>query len=131
MGTTPEPSSLSTGEYSPYVRAIIEARERGDLDAGLRLIAPDSIDQGQHVTRDDWRRKWELILAGCPDFEVATEHSVQDGEWVANRYLIRGTHTGDFFGRPPTGKRFEVGGLDMVRVSDGQLVEHWTFGDPI
>jgi predicted ester cyclase len=113
------------------VRAIIEARERGDLDAGLRLSAPDSIDQGRRATRDDWRRKWESILAGCPDFEVTTEHSVENGEWVANRYTIRGTHTGDFFGKPPTGDRFEIGGMDMVRVSDGLLIEHWTFADPI
>jgi SnoaL-like polyketide cyclase len=41
--------------------------------------------------------------------------------------LLRGTHTGDFFGQPPTGAPFEARGLDMVRVRDGQLVEHWAF----
>ncbi|MGH3172016.1 MAG: ester cyclase, partial [Trebonia sp.] len=52
---------------------------------------------------------------------------MEDGEWVARRFTIRGTHTGDFFGQPPTGQRFEVWGMDMVRVRDGQLVEHWAF----
>jgi predicted ester cyclase len=113
------------------VRAIIAARERNDMEASLRLIAPESLDQGEQVTREDWRRKWESMRAGCPDMEVSTEHSVENGEWVANRYTIRGTHTGDFFGLPPTGERFETRGLDMVRVRDGLLVEHWAFAGPL
>ena len=70
-------------------------------------------------------------MLGCPDLEVTTEHSIEDGEWVANRYTIRGTNTGDFFGRPPTGRPFETTGLDMVRVHDGQVIEHWTFAEPL
>jgi predicted ester cyclase len=121
-----------TEQNSPkaVVRAIIDARERGDIDAALELIAPESVDQGRPATRADWRAKWAGILAGSPDFQVITEHSITDDEWVSNRYTIRGTHTGDFFGAPPTGKRFETSGMDMVRVRDGRLVEHWTFSDP-
>ncbi|MEV4096497.1 ester cyclase [Streptosporangium saharense] len=104
------------------VRAIIAAREDNDLDAGLRRIAPDSLDQGRRVSREDWRRKWEHMLTDSPDLEVVTEHSVENGEWVANRYTIRGTHTGE---------RFEIHGMDMVRVRDGQLVEHWVFAEPL
>jgi predicted ester cyclase len=112
------------------VRAIIAAREDSDLETGLDFIATESLDQGQWVGHEDWRRKWEYMRAGCPDMEVITEHSVENGEWVANRYTIRGTHTGDFFGQPPTGERFEIRGMDMVRVHDGRLVEHWAFAEP-
>jgi predicted ester cyclase len=113
------------------VRAIIEAHEGNDLDASLRYIAPESLDQGRRVGREDWRRKWEYMRAGCPDMEVITEHSVENGEWVANRYTIRGTHTGDLFGQAPTGERFEIRGMDMVRVRDGRLIEHWAFAEPL
>ena len=102
------------------------ARARGDFEAALLLIAPQSLDQGERVTREDWRRKWESMRAASPDLEIFTEQSVEEGEWIAHRYL-RGTHTGDFFGQPPTGAPFEARGLDMVRVRDGQLVEHWAF----
>jgi predicted ester cyclase len=118
-------------EPAAVVRAIVAARQENDLDAGLRLIAAESLDQGKPATREDWRRKWEQMLAGAPDLEVTTEDTVTDGEWVANRYTIHGTHTGDFFGQPPTGERFAVGGMDMVRVRDGQLVEHWAFAEPL
>ena len=113
------------------VRAIIAARQDDDLETSASLVAADSLDQGKPATRDDWRRKWESMRAGCPDMEVITEHSVEDGEWVANRYTIRSTHTGDFFGQPPTGERFEIRGMDMVRVRDGHLIEHWAFAESL
>jgi predicted ester cyclase len=109
------------------LRAMGRARERDDFEAALLCIAPESLDQGERVTREDWRRKWESMRDACPDLEIVTEQSVAQGEWIAHRYLLRGTHTGDFFGQPPTGARFETRGLDMVRVRDGQLVEHWAF----
>ena len=86
------------------VRAIIDARQENDLEAASRFVAPESLDQGRRVTREDWRRKWEQMRAGCPDMEVITEHSVEDGEWVSNR---------------------------LVRVRDGQLIEHWAFAEPL
>ncbi|GHG07516.1 ester cyclase [Streptomyces filamentosus] len=118
--------------HSPaeVVRAINALRATGDFDAALRHIDPHSLDQGVASDRAQWRRKWEGILAGVPDFTVTTLHSIENGEWVANRYRITGTHTGDFFGQPPTGKRFEVMGMDMVRVVDGLLVEHWVVAEP-
>jgi predicted ester cyclase len=123
MADVPGPSAV--------VRAVIAARQENDLETCLRFIAPESLDQGEKATREDWRRKWEYMRAGCPDMEVITAHSVEDGEWVANRYTIRGTHTGDFFGQPPTGERFEIRGMDMVRVRGGQLIEHWAFAEPV
>lgn len=113
------------------VQAIIAAREANDLETSLRYVATDSLDQGKRVTHEDWRNKWEYMRAGCPDMEVITEHSVENGEWVANRYTIRGTHTGDFFGAAPTGRRFETHGIDMVRVVDGLLIEHWAYAAPL
>ena len=113
------------------LRAIGVAQKENDLEAALRFIAPESLDQGQPVTREDWRRKWEQMRAGSPDMEVITEHSVEDGEWVAHRYTIRGTHKAELFGQSPTGKRYETTGMDMVRVRDGQIVEHWAFAGPL
>lgn len=123
MTTTP----LSPAEVN---RAILAARAAGDFDTASSYIAAESQDQGRRVTHADWLRKWAGLWAGVPDFDVVVESSVENGEWVANRYTVRGTHTGDFFGRPPTGRRFEVTGMDMIRVVDGRLVEHWMVAEP-
>ncbi|MDI2130057.1 ester cyclase [Yinghuangia seranimata] len=121
---------MTTSSPTEVVRAINALRAAGDFDAALALIAPVSLDQGVECDRAQWRRKWAGIVAGVPDFTVTTVRSVEDGEWVANHYTVSGTHTGDFFGRPPTGERFEVTGMDMVRVVSGQLVEHWVVAEP-
>jgi predicted ester cyclase len=113
------------------LKAMGAARRQGDYEAALRYIAPESLNHGSRATREDWRRSWEQMRAGCPDMEMITEHSVENGEWVANRYTIRGTHAGDLFGQPPTGEGFEIRGMDMVRVRDGQLIEHWAIAQPL
>jgi predicted ester cyclase len=112
------------------VRVINEARAAGDFAAAVRHIATRSLDQGRAASRGDWLAKWRAIAAGVPDFTVTSLQCMESGEWVANRYRISGTHLGDFFGQPPTGKTFEVSGMDMVRVVDGQLVEHWVYAEP-
>jgi len=42
---------------------------------------------------------------------------------------LRGTHQGTFQGLTPTGKRVEVRAIDMFRISDGKIVEHWGHAD--
>jgi len=111
-------------------RAIRVARAAGDLDAVLSCIAADSCDQGKVVTHEYWRSKWEAMKARVPDLEVVVETTVESGEWVAHRYTLRGTHTGDLSGNPPAGSRFEVMGMDMIRVLDGLVVDHWMVAEP-
>src|SRR6202050_5121403 len=79
------------------LRAIGRARERDDFEAALLFIAPESLDQGERVTREDWRRKWASMRDASPDLEIVPEQSVAEGEWIAHRYLPRGTHTGGLF----------------------------------
>jgi predicted ester cyclase len=102
------------------------ARERGDFEAALLFIAPESLDQGERVTREDWRRKWESMRDASPDLEIVTEQSVAEGEWIAHRYLLRGTHTGDFFGQPPTG----AGLRPMAWTWSGSATASWSSTGP-
>ena len=90
------------------------------------LIAPQSLDQVERVTREDWRRKWESMRAASPDLEIVTEQSVEEGEWIAHRYLVRGTHTGDFFGLPPTG----APSRPVARTWSGSATASWSNTGP-
>jgi predicted ester cyclase len=48
---------------------------------------------------------------------------------VATRKTFRGTHTGALWGLPPSGNRVEWEFIDIMRVRDGKIVEHWTSMD--
>lgn len=67
------------------------------------------------------------ILAGVPDLKVYAEDvfASADGSRVVGRYRYEGTHTGDFLGYPATGNTFAMRSIDIWRVENGRLVEHW------
>lgn len=46
-----------------------------------------------------------------------------EGDKVAARFIMRGTHRGVFFGVPPTGKAIAVQAMNFYRLTDGQIVE--------
>jgi predicted ester cyclase len=48
---------------------------------------------------------------------------VAEGDKVAARFTMRGTHQGTFFGVPPTGKKITVQAMNMYRLSNGKFVE--------
>jgi steroid delta-isomerase-like uncharacterized protein len=60
-----------------------------------------------------------------PDLRMAEADSVKEGDKVAFRWLLSGTHEGEFMGVAATGRRVEAMGMDIVRVASGEIVEHW------
>jgi steroid delta-isomerase-like uncharacterized protein len=60
-----------------------------------------------------------------PDLRMVEADSVKEGDKVAFRWLLSGTHQREFMGVAATGRRVEVMGMDIVRVADGEIVEHW------
>jgi predicted ester cyclase len=114
-------------------RRLVERYEdilAGRLDDALALIDPDVIDhrgglEGDHRGIDAWRRKWERTGSSeFHDVSVTIEQNVESGDTSVNRYTSRGTHT-------TTGRRYEVLSMDMVRVRNGRIVEHWALRDQV
>ncbi|HVO43876.1 MAG TPA: ester cyclase [Aggregatilineales bacterium] len=72
------------------------------------------------------------LRAGFPDIQFTVEDLIADGDSVVVRVTFRGTHQGEFMGIPATGKAIEVGGVEMARLSGGQIVEEaWHFMDEL
>ncbi len=69
-----------------------------------------------------------MMRDGFPDIQWALEQMVAEGDTVAARFVMRGTHQGNFSGVPPTGRKIEVQALNFYRWSDGQIIEE--FGQP-
>jgi steroid delta-isomerase-like uncharacterized protein len=64
-----------------------------------------------------------MMRGGFPDIQWTLEEMVAEGDKVAARFTMRGTHQGTFFGVPPTGKKIAVQAMNIYRLSDGQFVE--------
>jgi steroid delta-isomerase-like uncharacterized protein len=64
-----------------------------------------------------------MMRGGFPDIQWTLEEMVAEGDKVAARFTMRGTHRGTFFGVPPTGKTITVQAMNIYRLSGGQFVE--------
>ena len=60
-----------------------------------------------------------------PDLHVAVEGIIAEGDKVAARNVVTGTHRGEYLGIPPTGKRVTYNEMFMFRFANGRVVETW------
>jgi predicted ester cyclase len=74
---------------------------------------------------DGFKQVISLFLTAFPDMQVSIEDALAEGDKVATRGVLRGTHHGAFLGIPPTGKPVAVKYIDIWRVENGTGVENW------
>ena len=72
-----------------------------------------------------------MFRRAFPDSYFTVEDMVAEGDKVATRKTFPGTHGGEFMGMPPSGRAVSMGLIDIVRISDGRVVEHWAMGDSL
>jgi steroid delta-isomerase-like uncharacterized protein len=62
-----------------------------------------------------------MMREGFPNIRWTLEEMVSEGDKVAARFTMRGTHEGPFFGVPPTGRDIEVQALNLYHLSEGKI----------
>lgn len=68
------------------------------------------------------------VHAATPDMSFNIEDAVESGDTIWARVQARGTATGPFFG-PPSGRPVHITVIDIARIVDGRIVEHWGVPD--
>lgn len=99
-----------------------------DLEALSRLATDDFREHGEvaHGSgRHDLVRRFAAIFEAFPDFRITFEDVLVDGDRIAARSVREGTQRGPLGDIPPSGRRVRVIGVDMGRVRNGALAEHW------
>jgi predicted ester cyclase len=69
--------------------------------------------------------------AAFPDLRFTVEDVLADGDRVAVRVRMEGTHTGPLFGIAPTGRRVRVEQMNIERFRGERIVEHWRVTDEL
>jgi len=64
-----------------------------------------------------------MMRGGFPDIQWTLEETIAEGDKVAARFTMRGTHEGTFYGVPPTGKKIEVNAMNIYRFSNSEILE--------
>ena len=103
-------------------RMVEEAWNKGDLAALDEICAPDYVLEGQQGVAD-LQAGIAATRAGFPDWQTTIDDMLAEGDKVAFRWTMRGTHQGEFGGIAPTGKPVKVTGITIVRFAGGKIVE--------
>jgi steroid delta-isomerase-like uncharacterized protein len=105
---------------------------KGDEEAIDRLLADDAVVHGltdAHGNllqgKADFKPFFRRFRDAFPDIQVIVEDTVVEGDKVAARCTVRGTHRGDTLGFAATHRPVEFTGMVILRVRNGQLVEGW------
>jgi steroid delta-isomerase-like uncharacterized protein len=69
-----------------------------------------------------------MMRSGFPDIQWTLEDLITEGDKVAARFTMRGTHKGEFFGVPSTGKVIAVQAINFYRLANEQIIEE--YGQP-
>src|SRR4029453_7875471 len=80
---------------------------------------------GQPAGLAGMKTRWGMLFAAFPDFCITIDDLVAEGGRVSMRATGRGTHQGEFFGVPPTGTPVVFTEINVSRIVDGRMVEHW------
>ena len=67
----------------------------------------------------------QMWHAAFPDEQTVFDDQIAEGDKVVSRMTSTATHTGEFQGIPPTGKRITVTGIWIERIAEGKIVERW------
>jgi len=121
-----------TERNKALVRKIVEEMfNRGNYDVAPEIFADEFVDRGHEQVIDKkggpegFSRFVANVRAALPDLNATIQSMVAEGDYVAMWNTGIGTHRGELFGMPPSGKQVNVRDFHFFRFSDGKIVEHW------
>ena len=106
---------------------VEEVLNQGRLERADELVALDFVEldplPGQQPGREGLKQVIAAFRTAFPDIHWVIEEMVAEGDKVFSRFTWNGTHRGEFFGVPATGKQITVKGAVIDRVLNGQMVD--------
>lgn len=116
-----------------WIEAFNTRDEQGEADSRTADFighAPASIEP-RPLDSEAWAEFLSVFVEGFPDLHLTVQDAVGDRELVAQRILFEGTHTGVFQGLPPTNRKVRFSAIELNRMVDGKVAEHWVQMDQV
>jgi len=127
---------MSAEDNKALIRRFVdEVQSGGNIDLVDEICSPEFVNHsappGIPADREGIKIITAMFRRAFPDSYFTVEDMVAEGDKVATRKTFHGTHGGEFMGIPPSGRSVSMGLIDIVRISDGRVVEHWSMGDTL
>ena len=121
---------MSLEENKAIARSLFEALNKQNLTLLDKLLAPDYIEHTMQLKGLESLKQYMTVFwKGFPDLHVTIEDIIAEGDKVWVRVKVTGTHTGEYRGIAPSGKKTTLTGVDICRIIDGKVIEAESVND--
>jgi predicted ester cyclase len=112
-----------------YANTVWNVKEIGVID---RLIDKNVLIHsllGDFHGIEAMKEVVQAWLNGFPDLRVDNDIIISENDLVSIQWQAKGTHSGEFKGRKPTGKPVAYRGVTVYRIKDSKIIEYWAYLD--
>ncbi|MFI7612279.1 ester cyclase [Nonomuraea terrae] len=114
-------------EQRAVVTRLYTMFDTGDVAALDEVLSADLVDHNPILAAASPVEGMRMLVAAVRDAFTGTRHEVvyysEPGGWSVTQWRMTGTHTGDWFGTPATGRSVSFAGIDIMRVVNGRITE--------
>lgn len=118
-----------------FYRTINDFWNQRDVSVMDELYAIDYLGHdpsGLHgATLEEFKQSAAGLFIAFPDFHLVLNDEIVEGDKIAKRWTVTGTHSGEFMGIPPTENHITITGISFYRIADGKIVETWWSSDAL
>jgi steroid delta-isomerase-like uncharacterized protein len=118
--------AMTINNTSEAAKAVVR---RNNFEVCDELFADDFLDHtpqpGRTPNKDGARQLYKILRTAFPDFHAEIHWQLADGDRVTTYKTYHGTHRGEFLSVAPTGRKIQFETVDVMRVRNGKITEHW------
>ncbi len=123
---------MAVAENLALAERTVAALNSGDLDAFMADIHEDATwwlgpASPMFEGSDAIRQLLTAMLTALPDIRYELHHVVASDDELVMRYTMTGTNSGEFMGRPPTGRQVELHAVVVCEMKDGKRHRVWQY----
>ena len=121
---------MSGGNNVEFIKEFVEFINSASEELAHKLVSPEAIFHVPGRPEPMVGPAGHLAIVGMmrasfPDIQWTVEELTSEGDKVAARFTMRGTHRGQFMGVPPTEKTITVQALNVYHLKNGQIVKEY------
>jgi C-1 hydroxylase len=122
---------MSLKENKALVRHVVELWNQHNMDDFYSFLAPQYVEHlpTGDLTLEELKQFAPRFFKTFPDIKIKVQKMVAEGDMVALLLNWKATHSDEYMGVAPTGRKIDISVFNLIRIKDGKWVEFWNVTD--
>jgi len=116
-----------------WVENFYKVNNEGDFTRLQKLIDKNYVEHeplpGFSSNREGLLQFFKMMRTSFPDLKNEIDFMISENNRVVVYVTMSGTHKTEYFGIPPTNKKFSITVIDIIEIKNGKMTAHWGVGD--